>query len=73
MVLAQHNRYKRYDAKRIVAELFFASEGKKSGSGKPDPQGFAQEKNIKPTIKFYCINDGCNTTSKPATFLQLLA
>jgi hypothetical protein len=32
-----------YGAKRIETELFFASQSKKSGSVKPDPQGFAKK------------------------------
>jgi hypothetical protein len=32
------------NAKGIAMELFFASQGKKSGNGEPDPQGFAQRK-----------------------------
>jgi hypothetical protein len=31
-------------------ELFFASQGKKSGNEEPDPKGFAQRKILK---KFY--------------------
>jgi hypothetical protein len=45
-------------AKRIEAELFFVSQSKKSGSVKPDPQGFAQKNLTKCFYQFKQVDSG---------------